>query len=284
MKNVNIEVSTNGECSIMENGSGFSINTNKVEDYPTIPDGKLLFQYIEDDSLIADAHIRTISRMASFKATEDYRPSLNGILYNPAIGVFYATNGHILARFDNSNNAYESSDKPFSMHDFSKVLNKIKNITSYSVYAMEGGFIFWSIYTPTMIIHIISRLIDGSTIDCERVIPKSRPNKLIFNKATVEKLFALYPKNTPIYIKLNGDIATFSATDYPSITEKVISETPRITGNTIGFNISYLKNIYEFIGEDNLTLYYEDPTHASTIINNQLLALIMPVRVPATTN
>lgn len=269
----------------------YSLETINRDDYPILPD-RILYEplLVIDEVALATTFVDKMISMAAGIAKEDYRPALNGYIIDPAKHRLLTTNGHVLYSVDYEMDMaypYEGEYKDtIAFKNVAKVLKKIKNINKFSIRYSEK-YIYLHVDCDYYSVVIIASTTDGAlpSTSFDKVIPNGPFDyKLILDKKMIETLFKTFGKTglKGVEFEKVGDNLVCRSTNSEMKTELSFPlDYPTDPIERVGFNISYLKDAFDFYGADIMEVDYNDAIHAARInsFDNGDVAIVMPIRL-----
>ena len=282
-------ISNDGKIfSIRSGKSRFSLGCLPKEEFPIIEVDNLKSELSIDSQELLSLIEKTRFAISS----EETRYFLNGIYFhknkdtNDDVLTMVATDGHRLAKID-----FNSSDNIINMPG---VIIPRKTIFELSkLLADYSGNIKINV-DPNKIIFfvnksiLISKLIDGSFPDYQRVIPDSNNNILKVNRSSfctaVDRVSTITDDKSPaIKFKLLKDIINMTSVDSESgqATEDVNVE---YSGKEIeiGFNAKYILEMVSNLNDENVILQFNDSSSPLIVKEENspnLIYVLMPMRV-----
>ena len=282
-------ISNNGKLlSLRANGSRFSLACLPKEDYPIIEkdnsgininlNSKILFKLIDKTKFAI--------------SNEETRYFLNGLYFNVTnennknIVTLVGTDGHRLAKF-----SHEIDGKidiisgviipKKTIYELSKLLSEIDIDINISISATKIVFIINNII-------FISKLIDGSFPDYNRVIPKDNNNILKINRdkllSAIDRVSTIANEKSPVIkFKLLENVLNLNTVNSESSTA---SEDMSVNYDgdeiEIGFNSKYIMDIVNNLEDNEISINLKDntaPIVAQENSNTNLVYVLMPMRV-----
>ncbi len=282
-------ISNNGKMlTLRADGSRFSLACLPKEDYPIIDQDRTGVN-IQINSKI---FFKLIDKTKFAISNEETRYFLNGLYFNITnennknIVTLVGTDGHRLAKF--SHKIEENIDQisgviipKKTIYELSKLLSEIDQDISISISSNKIVFSIGNII-------FISKLIDGSFPDYNRVIPKDNSNILKINRETllsaVDRVSTIANEKSPVIkFKLLQNILNLNTVNNESSTA---SEDLNISYSgeeiEIGFNSKYIMDIVNNLEDEEITINLKDnssPIIALENSNTNLVYVLMPMRV-----
>jgi len=274
--------------SIRSGKSRFSLGSLPKEDFPIIEIENLKSELSIDSQIF----LKLIEKTRFAISNEETRYFLNGIYFhkvniqNKDILSLVATDGHRLAKID-----FALENNPLNIPGViipKKTINELcKLLTDFN------GPIKISL-DPNKIIFfvgksiLVSKLIDGSFPDYQRVIPKNNQNILLVNRndfcMAVDRVSTISNEKSPaIKFKLLNNIMNMTSADSESglATEDIVTEYSGAELE-IGFNSKYILEMINNLEDEKVTLSFNDvssPLIATEQSNPDLIYVLMPMRV-----
>ena len=280
-----IEISVQNEKALIKSGrSRFSLSTLSAADYPGIE-----ITATEHSFQISENELKTIIEKTAFSmAHQDVRYYLNGMLIEIETDKIksVATDGHRLAIYQSEYS--HQLDENFSfllprkaVMELGRLLDHSDSLVNIDVTSSLVRFkIGKTIFT--------SKLIDGKFPDYERVIPRNCDKTAViekesFKNALIRASILSSDKYKGIRITVGNDTLKLQAHNPEQ--EEAEEEMPIQYGNpelTIGFNVGYLLDILNTVGQKNILMDFAD-TNSSSIVripgNDEALYVVMPMRL-----
>ncbi len=277
-----------GRLTMRAGRSEFFLPCLPREDFPVMSAGDLGCQF----SLSAAALIRIIDKTRFAVSTEETRYYLNGVYLHPAPGAeagvlrAVATDGHRLAKVDTP--APEGAEGMPGVIVPRKTIAEIRKLIEHAeapvAVALSETQIRFSLERGSM----VSKLIDGTFPDYERVIPADNDKLLAVDRKAFREAVdrvATISTETSRAVKLSLDNGTLviSATspEHGSASES-LAATYDGESLDVGFNSRYLLDIANEIKDEAVHIVLGDPV-APTILRDASdeasLYVLMPMRV-----
>jgi DNA polymerase-3 subunit beta len=280
-------ISNDGKIiSIRAGKSKFSLGCLPKEDFPVIQIEDLSNEITIDSQKL----LKLIDKTRFAISNEETRYFLNGIYFhkrkenNLSFLSIVATDGHRLAKFDSEDNDKEIPGVIIPK----KTVNEL-----YKLLIDFSGSIKINLNSNKIVFYIgenilISKLIDGSFPDYNRVIPKDNNNILKINRQTfslaVDRVSTITNDKSPIIkFKLLKNIMNMSSvnTESGTATEDIATN---YSGDPIdiGFNSKYILEMINNLEDDEIILNFKDsssPVTAMEESNPYLIYVLMPMRV-----
>ncbi|MFN4090300.1 MAG: DNA polymerase III subunit beta [Alphaproteobacteria bacterium] len=278
----------NGQIKLRSGRSTFTLSTLPTEDFPVIAGGDLPYRF-----RIAAKELRGLIDRTRFAiSTEETRYYLNGVYLHPAEtdGVpllrAVATDGHRLARCE-----IPLPDGAAGMPGVivpRKAVAEIRKLLEEEAGEVEVALSESKIRFVVGDLVLISKLIDGTFPDYERVIPTGNDKQLdidckAFREAVDRVSTISSEKSRAVKLSLRDGSLTLSAT---SADNGVATEELEVRYDgppmDIGFNSRYLLDIAGQIDGDTIELLLADstaPTVLRDLADGSALYVLMPMRV-----
>jgi DNA polymerase-3 subunit beta len=277
-------------------GKGWSkFPTQDPADFPRIPELKAEATI----GLAGDVLARLIARSGYAASTEETRPQLNGVLLHGNDGQIglVATDGHRLAKATRKgsftglgkdgviipsralaavNRSAEEATSPVQIE-----ISGAKNQAGFSAQVGEYR------------VQVLTRLLEGPYPNYEQVIPKSNPRELKCRRGDLMEavdIVASHADNITRQVRFSlrdGKLGISSATELGA-GEHLIDAEYQGENMDIGYNATYLLDILRSIPTEGVTFRLNtslsagivEPTGALPQTEEELLCLIMPLRLP----
>ena len=288
--NSDIEViSNNGKLlTLRSEGSRFSLACLPKEDYPIIEIDNSGTEIILNSKII----FKLIDKTKFAISNEETRYFLNGLYFNVTneenknIVTLVGTDGHRLAKFSHEIDGEIDQVSGViipkkTIYELSKLLSEIDSNVKISIGPNKIVFVIGDII-------FISKLIDGSFPDYNRVIPKDNNNILKINRvkllSAVDRVSTIANEKSPVIkFKLLQNILNLNTINNESSTA---SEDLKINyaGDEIeiGFNSKYIMDIVNNLEDNEISINLKDntsPVIAQENSNTNLVYVLMPMRV-----
>jgi DNA polymerase-3 subunit beta len=268
--------------------SRFALQTLAADDFPDLAAGELPHAFE-----IASADLRTLIDKTRFAiSTEETRYYLNGIFLHPAMRGeeatlrAVATDGHRLAQLDLERPSGAEGMPGVivprkTVHELHRLLEATDGPVEVAVSPAKIRFVIGPIT-------LVSKLIDGTFPDYQRVIPQANDKVLEVSnsdfKAAVDRVSTIASeRGRAVKLAIGPEKVTLSVTnpDGGSATEEVAAtyDHPPIE---IGFNARYLLDISGQLESDKMLFRLADPGSPTMIRDGddeQALYVLMPMRV-----
>ncbi len=282
-------ISNDGKMFTIRSGkSRFSLGCLPKEDFPIIEFDNLNSEL----SIEAPFLLKLIEKTRFAISNEDTRYFLNGIYFHRRNNgekdclSMVATDGHRLAKID-FNLGDNSIDIPGviipkkTINELCKLLSDCKGVVKIN---LDPNKIIFFINNSIL----ISKLIDGTFPDYQKVIPSNNTNILKVQRNAlgyaVDRVSTITTDKSPaIKFKLLSNIMNMTSIDSEngSATEDIATE---YNGDEIevGFNSKYILEMINNLDDENITLSFNDassPLIATENSSPDLVYVLMPMRV-----
>jgi DNA polymerase-3 subunit beta len=268
--------------------SRFTLSCLPTEEFPVMTGGDLPHRFA-----LPAGEMRTLIDRTSFAiSTEETRYYLNGIYLhvteNEAVPVLraVATDGHRLARMemprpDGAENMSGVIIPRKTVNELRKLIEDTEETVAVALSDTKVRFSFDDV-------ELISKLIDGTFPDYQRVIPEANDKVMEVDRKTfsdaVDRVSTISTeKSRAVKVELNNGslVLTASSPDDGTATEELEVS---YTGDRleIGFNSRYLLDITKQIEGDNARFVMADsasPTLVRDVADASALYVLMPMRV-----
>lgn len=259
--------------------SKFKISTLPVEDFPVMAsneyESRLEFQGLE----LKNALEKTVWAAS----TEETRYYLQGVLMqrNEGRATFTATDGHRLAHYQDG-----------EVSEFPDVIIPTSAVKQFIGALNEGDAVLEVSETKIRLSHgdvvIVSKTIDGTYPDWQRVLPKNNDNSIqlpsVDAKAAIERVSVVATERTrSVKFSVSDGELTLSVTDANggSATE-VLTVDQSGAGVDIGFNSKYTLEALAQADKGNVVIHYADAMSPALVTYEKepgFKAVIMPMRI-----
>jgi len=270
--------SADGEVEITGNGPRFRLREMAVDDYPVITDD-LSGDTVEVDG---DALTRALSQVGVAASTDEARPTLTGVLFEPEEGGLrlVATDSYRLA----------VRDVPGVMTTGSRLvpyraLRELARTVGAGTMTIALGERDASFITDRG--RLTARIIDATFPNYRQLLPEAVPNRLAVAKDAlldaVGRAALVAEDHIPVRLSLHDGGVELSV-----VRQEVGEETEHLTGTyegedmTIAFNTRYLTDGVAAIGGDTVVLETIDPLKPGLLTGTEgdgFRYLLMPVRL-----
>ena len=288
-----------GQCEVRYgDGKGWSrFPTQDAADFPRIPELKADTKV----SLEGEGLARLIARTAYAASTEETRPQLNGVLVQGTDQhvTFVATDGHRLARARRKGGfgglGKEGLIVPTrALQAVSRTAEEATSPIQIEVAAgkRQAGF---GAAVGEYRVQIMTRLLEGPYPNYEQVIPKSNPRELKAMRVDLMEavdIVASHADNVTRQVRFSlgtGSLGISSATELGAGEHRIAAEY-RGEPMEIGYNATYLLDVLRGIPTEQVLFRLNTPLAAGVVepvgalpeTDEELLCLIMPLRLPDT--
>lgn len=282
-------ISNDGKIITLRSGkSKFSLGCLPKEDFPIIEIGDLE----NEINIDSQNFLKLLDKTRFAVSNEETRYFLNGIYFhkkkqdNLNLLSIVATDGHRLAKFD-----YDFKNDELEIPG---VIIPKKTVTElYKLLSDFEGNIKINLNSNKIVFFIgnsvlISKLIDGTFPDYNRVIPKDNNNLLKINRTSfslaVDRVSTITSEKSPVIkFKILKNLINMSSvnSENGTATEDIVSN---YNGNEIeiGFNSKYILEMLNNLEDEEITLNFRDsssPVTAKEDSNPDLIYVLMPMRV-----
>ena len=267
-------------------------------DFPRIPELKADAKL----TLPGDVLSRLIARTGYAASSEETRPQLNGVLIQGTDKqiVFVSTDGHRLARATRKGGGSGLSKDGVIVP--SRALQAVSRTAEEATSPVEieiaagknqAGF---TTQVGEFRVQILTRLLEGPYPNYEQVIPRSNPKEVKARRGDLLEavdIVASHADNVTRQVRFslrNGRIGVSSATELGAGEHQIQAE---YAGDDmeIGYNAAYLLEILRSIPTEQVTFRLGtalgagivEPVGAMDPAEEELLCLIMPLRLPEAT-
>lgn len=286
---VHLETQGDDQMRITSGRSRFFLSCLSPEGFPDLKSG----DFANDFSMAASDLAGLISRTQFAISTEETRYYLNGIYFHSheaegnALLRAVATDGHRLARADV--NAPEGADNIPGIIVPRKTVGEIQKLLE----GIEGDVRVEVSETKIRLtagsVVLLSKLIEGTFPDYERIMPQNNDKEMIIDRASFA---AAVDRVSTIASDRGGKVVKLCVAD--GLLELTVTNPDHGTANEevpvsfehdkfeIGFNAKYLLDILSQIGSESASFLFGD-SGSPTLVGDQDDAaaayLIMPMRV-----
>lgn len=266
--------------------SKVSLQTLDVSDYPDMDIGETS----EPIKLSQEELSKIISKTSFSMAYQDARHFLNGLHICSLEGSLVAvcTDGHRLAKYTSS----IKCDLDLSIiiprkavTELYRILSSFNNkndiITEISIYTNKVRFAIGEFI-------LLSKLIEGSYPNFNKVIPEKTQSKIKINKQTLKNSLNIISKVVNQQYKgvkltpSSNSLHLISSNTESEIGEDVVDANYDGDEISIGFNISYLQDVIDVIDGDTVNICINDQNSGCILLddnNDESIFVIMPMRV-----
>ena len=274
--------------SIRSGKSKFSLSCLPKEDFPIIEIANLKSELsIESKKLL-----NLIEKTRFAISNEETRYFLNGIYFhkrninNKECLCIVATDGHRLAKidFDTGENISEIPGVIIPRKTIGELIKLLTDFSGTVKINLDANKIIFFVDKSIL----ISKLIDGSFPDYQKVIPINNTNIMLVKRndfcLAVDRVSTIANERSPaIKFKLLKNIMNMTSvdSDHGLATEDIVTE---YSGNEmeVGFNSKYILEMINNLDDDKITLSFNDassPVIATEQSNPDLIYVLMPMRV-----
>lgn len=278
LKNVDIDeiiITKESEKNYIEIQSGWNVTSmpiGNIKSYPSFPDINNTKQ-IE----IATEELKELIENTTFAcSTDEARPVFTGIQLDTAKAQIAASNTHMLAIRNFKANHKPENSKTIIIP--AKTLDKLIRTTIQDK-TVKINFNDTNLYITFDNTTLVSRLINGTYPDVNRVIPKDSKVKCKINKKAFEKMLNRIKvfsdnDNNIIKIEINNKEKTLilSASSQKGSSKEAIKIEDLITDNEnfkIAFNSNYITEITKRIKGDNMVMLMNTSVSPAIIAENE---------------
>ena len=285
---VDLEIGDGDQLALTSGRSRFSLPLLSAEEFPVMTEGELTHHFS-----VPAANLRRLIDKTRFAiSTEETRYYLNGIYLHAAKGDdgpalrAVATDGHRLSRVD-APLPDGAADMPGvivprkTVNELRKLIDEVEGDISVSVSDAKIRFSFGDVV-------LLSKLIDGSFPDYERVIPSQNDKTVQINgkalSEAVDRVATISTDKTrsvKLALDRNRLVISANSPESGSASEdlEVEYDGPELQ---IGFNSRYLLDVTERIDGDKIQFVMADsvsPTILRDSGDSVALYVLMPMRV-----
>lgn len=280
LKNVDIDeiiITKEPEKNYIEIQSGWNVTSmpiGNIESYPSFPD----ISKTEQIELNTEELQQVIEKTVFACSTDEARPVFTGIQLDTAKTQIAASNTHMLAI-----SSFKVNHKPENSKRIiipAKTLDKLIR-TTIKDKTVKINFNDTNLYITFDNTTLVSRLINGTYPDVNRVIPKDSKVKCKINKKAFEKMLNRIKifsdnDNNIIKIEINNKEKTLilSASSQKGSSKEAIKIEDLITDNEnenfkIAFNSNYITEITKRIKGDNMVMLMNTSVSPAIIAENE---------------
>lgn len=280
LKNVDIDeiiITKEPEKNYIEIQSGWNVTSmpiGNIESYPSFPD-------INDTKQIeiGTEELKELIESTTFAcSTDEARPIFTGIELDTAKAQIAASNTHMLAISNFKANHKSENSKTIIIP--AKTLDKLIRTTIQDK-TVKINFNDTNLYITFDNTTLVSRLINGTYPDVNRVIPKNSKVKCKIHKKAFEKMLNRIKvftdnDNNIIKIEINNKEKTLilSASSQKGSSKEAIKIEDLITDNEnenfkIAFNSNYITEITKRIKGDNMVMLMNTSVSPAIIAENE---------------
>ena len=293
LKNVDIDeiiITKEPEKNYIEIQSGWNVTSmpiGNIESYPSFPD-------INDTKQIeiGTEELKELIESTTFAcSTDEARPIFTGIELDTAKAQIAASNTHMLAISNFKANHKSENSKTIIIP--AKTLDKLIRTTIQDK-TVKINFNDTNLYITFDNTTLVSRLINGTYPDVNRVIPKNSKVKCKIHKKAFEKMLNRIKvftdnDNNIIKIEINNKEKTLilSASSQKGSSKEAIKIEDLITDNEnenfkIAFNSNYITEITKRIKGDNMVMLMNTSVSPAIIAENEYSNnkyIVTPLRI-----
>lgn len=254
----------------------------------TYPEQKPMSENADTISIKSQTLISSISRSLFAIGEDELRPVMSGVLFDlQADGLTFVTSdGFKLVRLKNNT---ITSDRKASFIMPKKPAGLLKNLLSKDDEMVDVKFDENCAKVSCSNFEMVCRLIEGRYPNYNSVIPKDNPFKVVIDRESflkaLKRVSVFSQSNSLVKLHLRGEEMIITAQDIDfstSAEEKVVCQ---YDGSelSIGFKATYLIEMLNNIGSDDVILALADASRAGLIIpavneeDEDLLMLLMPM-------
>jgi len=284
---LSLDAAKGNQLKVKSGNSKFQLSCLPAADFPTISEGQLTHNF----SLSKSEFISLIKKTRFSISTEETRYYLNGVYLHISPGAenqslrAVSTDGHRLARIE--------VPVPAGAAGMPGVIIPRKTVVEVKKIAEEGGETIQVSLSKTKIkfdsgnITLVSKLIDGTFPDYERVIPKEN-NKIMevdsrLLTQAVDRVSTIATETRAIKFAMSGGKLTLSASsqDNGDATEEIPANYSS-DAMDIGFNYRYVLEMMGELEGETAQFVFSDSTSPALVrdpADVTALYVIMPMRV-----
>ncbi|MFQ5678454.1 MAG: DNA polymerase III subunit beta [Gemmatimonadota bacterium] len=254
------------------------------DEFPSFPE----VDFAESWRMTAGELHELISHTSFAVSTEESRPILNGVLWQlrEESASMVATNGHRLARMERELDGAGAPQAdlivpPKALHHVERLYDAKDEL---EIARSENHLAFRSAERV-----IYTRLIEGPYPNYEQVIPQDNDREAIVNRAAFEaavRRMAVVASDQTHRIRLRFEEGSVSfRVQTPDLGEGEDRLAVEYAGETleIGFNATYLLEVFRYMPDDDVRITFKAPERAATFQpasgDPDYLCLVMPLRL-----
>lgn len=266
-----VSLATEPGYLIVKSGrSRFKLATLPVEDFPDIDAGEY------DATFTAD--LAALFKPVQYAMSdEETRYFLKGIYLHTAEGKLraVATDGHRLAQHDGPD-----------ADDFAGVIVPRKLVPMVPPGEIAVGVSARKIRFLSDGLEIVSKVIDGTFPDYQRVIPRDNPKTAVVDRVALysasDRVATISTEKTrSVKFSFADGAVALSARGEVGTAEDEIGIEYDAEPLDIGFNAAYVRDTLGAFADDKVTIHLNEPGSPAVIeAGGALLAVLMPLRVP----
>ncbi len=284
-----IEIICNdGKLLTLRSGtSRFSLNCLPKEDFPIIEtenSGKTI-------KINSQELLKLIDKTKFAISTEETRYFLNGLYLNVNSEnnkriTIVGTDGHRLAKFEHVKEDLNEQIQGVIIPK--KTINELSKLLSENTEEIELNINTSKIVFFIQNLVLISKLIDGSFPDYNKVIPNNNNNIMTVKRvelaSAVDRVSTIANEKTPVVkLKLMKNLININTVNSENNSASEDIEV-KYEGETIeiGFNSKYILELINNLEDDEISIAYKDnssPIMATEKSNPDLVYVLMPMRV-----
>jgi len=286
---VNLETDGSDQLAITSGRSRFHLACLSPDGFPDLKSGTFSHSF----SMPATSLRELIERTQFAISNEETRYYLNGI-YMHAIDAgtgqvlrAVATDGHRMARAETA--APEGSESMPGIIVPRKTVTEVQKLLDGAEGDVEIELSDTKIRFSVDGVVLLSKLIEGTFPDYERVTPKDNDKQMIIDRATfataVDRVSTIASERGGKAVKLSASQGQLELSvtnpDHGTASEELAVDFAH-DNFEIGFNARYLLDIVSQIRSDNVTFLFNDsgsPTLVREEENDTALYVLMPMRV-----
>jgi DNA polymerase-3 subunit beta len=273
-----------GKMDIISGSCRFSLSCLKAADFPVIDAGDMKHEFT-----MTSAELGALIDKPSFAmSTEETRYYLNGIYLHSVNGMLcaVATDGHRLAKIE--------LEAPGGAADIpgiiipKKTVAEIKKIVDNSESDVEVALSDTKIYFASDKTVLLSKLIDGTFPDYNKVIPSNNDKSMIIDSAkfmhAVDRVSIISSDKSKV-VKLSatsGKLTLSVTNDDSSTAVEEIDVDYDLADFSVGFNSRYVLDMMAQIEGQEVEFVFSDsaaPVLVKDASDEASLYVIMPVRI-----
>lgn len=281
---INLSADANSSQVVVTAGSSnFKISYLPAEDFPVMSEGELTHKF----KLPANKFLSLIDKTKFAMSNEETRYYLNGVYFHLMEGDLkaVATDGHRLASF--------KIEKPEGAEGMPGIIIPRKTVNEISK-LIEGQEEVEIALSDSKIkfnagkIELLSKVVDGTFPDYQRVIPENNTKTLKIStddfKEAVDRVSTIsVDKTRAIKVELSSNKVTLRSqgAEGSSAKEDIIAEYDD-ESLEIGFNSRYILEMMNQIESDNFNMVFDNPNSPALVTDPKdpsALYIIMPMRV-----
>ncbi|MDD3392045.1 MAG: DNA polymerase III subunit beta [Bacilli bacterium] len=280
---ITIEEIVDSKIFISTENSKFNLNCNLIADFPNL-------DFEENKNSIAlDVLVfkKMINQIIFATSTQESRPVLTGINFKIESNILECT----------ATDSYRLAKKTIELDGEYENVNIIipaKNILEISKMLSETGTLSIHIFNNKIIfnfdnIKVISRLINGTFPDTNKLIPIDSKENIILNLNSLYEavdrasLLTNETEKNPVKIKIEKNLLIVSSNipEIGNVEEKIIINNEISTSIEIAFSAKYMLDALKAFACEEIKILYNGDLKPLIIKNNEedtLTQLILPIR------